>query len=106
WIRNAASCWSPTTGASSISTRCPWRCMAGLRHGCATYIFPSARRSVYSHPLGLVVDALAGMGVMYPPFFREREKSDANRAGLAFLRERLHEEPGSVVGIHPEGGRS
>lgn len=68
--------------------------------------FPVRANFVYSRPLGPVVNALAGMGVMYPPFFREREKAAVNRAGLAFLMDRLRGEPGSIVGIHPEGGRS
>jgi 1-acyl-sn-glycerol-3-phosphate acyltransferase len=68
--------------------------------------FPVRGGFFYTHPLGFLLNLAAGLGVMYPPFFRERDRHARNRAGLDFLVSRLLGEPGSVVGIHPEGGRN
>jgi 1-acyl-sn-glycerol-3-phosphate acyltransferase len=68
--------------------------------------FPVRGGFFYTHPLGFLLNLAAGMGVMYPPFFRERDRHARNREGLDFLVSRLLSEPGSVVGIHPEGGRN
>ncbi len=68
--------------------------------------FPVRGRFFHTHPAGFAINLAAGLGVMYPPFFQERDRHAANRAGLDFLAGRIAMEPGSVVGIHPEGTRN
>ncbi|MBX3532239.1 MAG: 1-acyl-sn-glycerol-3-phosphate acyltransferase [Rhizobiaceae bacterium] len=68
--------------------------------------FPVRGGFFHTHPAGFALNLVAGLGVMYPPFFHERDRHAVNRAGLDFLGQRLREEAGSIVGIHPEGGRN
>lgn len=68
--------------------------------------FPVRGRFFHTSLPGFLVNLLAGFGVMYPPFFQERGRRAVNRAGVDFLVARLRGEPGSVVGIHPEGTRN
>lgn len=75
----------------------PW-----LRH----LYFPVRGEFFHTRPAGFLLNLAAGLGGMYPPFFRESGRRDANREGLRFLLARLRDEPGSVVGIHPEGTRN
>ena len=42
---------------------------------------------------------------MYPPIFRDRDKAALNRSALDGLIDCLRE-PGTIVGVHPEGRRS
>lgn len=67
--------------------------------------FPVRGAFFYTHPAGLLVNLAAGMGVMYPPFFRQRGKLAVNRDAMTYLMRRL-DVAGNLVGIHPEGRRS
>jgi len=66
--------------------------------------FPVRANFFYEHPLGVLVNFAIGAGSMYPPIFRQSERSALNDDALdrviKFLRE-----PGTLVGVHPEGTR-
>jgi 1-acyl-sn-glycerol-3-phosphate acyltransferase len=72
---------------------------------CRRVYFPVRSAFWYDHPLGVLVNLGASMMSMFPPIYRESEKRGATRAGLDFLARQLAE-PGTVVGIHPEGTRN
>jgi len=82
--------------------------LLGLWMGQARWMkrlyFPVRSNFFYESPLGLLVNYLVGGGAMYPPIFRQAERSAKNREALdriiGFLKE-----PGSLVGVHPEGTR-
>ncbi len=67
--------------------------------------FPVRAEFWYQRPLGLAVSLLMSALSMYPPVFREQGKRDFNHYGVRRLVQIL-EEPGSVVGVHPEGTRN
>jgi 1-acyl-sn-glycerol-3-phosphate acyltransferase len=66
--------------------------------------FPVRNNFFYDHPLGFLINLAVTGAAMYPPVYREAERRALNDEALeeiaAFLRE-----PGSIVGIHPEGTR-
>ncbi len=66
--------------------------------------FPVRSNFFYDHPAGLLVNLAVSGAAMYPPVYREAERRALNDEALdeisAFLQE-----PGSIVGIHPEGTR-
>lgn len=66
--------------------------------------FPVRANFFYEHPLGLAVNMLVGGGVMYPPIFRDQGKKVINRDSVDRII-RFLGEPGTVVGMHPEGTR-
>lgn len=66
--------------------------------------FPVRANFFYEHPLGVAVNFLVGGGVMYPPIFREQSKKSINRDSVERII-RFLGEPGTVVGMHPEGTR-
>jgi 1-acyl-sn-glycerol-3-phosphate acyltransferase len=67
--------------------------------------FPVRSNFFYEHPAGLAVNFVVGGGAMYPPIFRDRAKAEHNRDSLDRTG-RFLQEPGSVVGLHPEGTRN
>ncbi|HVV83156.1 MAG TPA: lysophospholipid acyltransferase family protein [Kofleriaceae bacterium] len=71
---------------------------------CRRINFPVRANFFYEHPLGMLVNWGVAAGVMYPPVFRQRERSEANKQTLDELVSML-QEPGVVVGVHPEGTR-
>lgn len=66
--------------------------------------FPVRSNFFYDSPVGLLVNLAVAGAAMYPPVYREAERRALNDEALdqiaAFLQE-----PGSIVGIHPEGTR-
>jgi 1-acyl-sn-glycerol-3-phosphate acyltransferase len=67
--------------------------------------FPVRSNFFYEHPAGLAVNFAVGGGSMYPPIFRDRAKAEHNKDSLA-RTVRFLEQPGTVVGLHPEGTRN
>ncbi len=67
--------------------------------------FPVRSSFFYDHPLGLVINQLVGGWSMYPPIFRDRKKLTFNRHSIEETAALL-KQPGSLVGIHPEGTRN
>ena len=69
------------------------------------FYYPVRANLFYDNPLGLLVNFCVTAGVMYPPIFRQKRRSalnkDSVRRTIGFLRE-----PGSIVGMHPEGLRN
>jgi 1-acyl-sn-glycerol-3-phosphate acyltransferase len=66
--------------------------------------FPVRANFFYERPLGLFVNYFMSFGAMYPPIFRQRERRERNDESLE-AAVRFLDEPGSVVGVHPEGTR-
>jgi 1-acyl-sn-glycerol-3-phosphate acyltransferase len=66
--------------------------------------FPVKADFFYQRPLGVAVSLIMSALSMYPPMFREDSKREFNTYGLRRLIQIL-QEPGSVVGLHPEGTR-
>ncbi|MBX3579191.1 MAG: 1-acyl-sn-glycerol-3-phosphate acyltransferase [Rhizobiaceae bacterium] len=66
--------------------------------------FPVKGDFFYERPLGIVTNLIAGAGVMYPPFFRDRGRVRQNHESLRLVAEMLRR-PGTIVGFHPEGTR-
>ncbi len=67
--------------------------------------FPVRARFFYDHPLGVVVNGAVSGGSMWPPMFDGFGRQQMNLTGLQQCAHVLAE-PGSLVGIHPEGTRS
>ena len=67
--------------------------------------FPVRSNFFYEHPAGVAVNFAVGGGAMYPPIFRDRAKAEHNKDSLE-RTVRFLQEPGSVVGLHPEGTRN
>jgi 1-acyl-sn-glycerol-3-phosphate acyltransferase len=67
--------------------------------------FPVRAEFWYQKPSGVALSLVMSGFCMYPPVFREEGKREFNRYGVKRLAQIL-EEPGSVVGIHPEGTRN
>jgi 1-acyl-sn-glycerol-3-phosphate acyltransferase len=66
--------------------------------------FPVRANFFYEKPLGLLVNYLVGAGAMYPPIFRQTARAALNKDAIDRLIKFLSE-PGSVIGVHPEGTR-
>lgn len=66
--------------------------------------FPVRSNYFYEAWSGLVLNGLIGGFVMYPPIFRDTSRSAENRGSLELLTEVLAQ-PGTLVGMHPEGTR-
>lgn len=68
-------------------------------------MFPVRSQFFYDSPLGLVVNGAMSFFAMYPPLFRDRDKTALNRASVDELV-RLLRAGGALVGLHPEGTRN
>ncbi len=66
--------------------------------------FPVRSNFFYDNPLGAVVNFVMSGYAMWPPVFRDGRKARLNPIGLQQMAFALSE-PGSVLGIHPEGAR-
>jgi 1-acyl-sn-glycerol-3-phosphate acyltransferase len=67
--------------------------------------FPVRAEFFYDRPLGLAVNGLMSAWSMYPPVLRQPERSRFNDFTMGRLCELL-QEPGTIVGFHPEGTRN
>jgi 1-acyl-sn-glycerol-3-phosphate acyltransferase len=67
--------------------------------------FPVRSDFYYERPLGVLVSLIMSALAMYPPVFRDPGKRDFNSYSVRRLIQIL-EQPGSVVGVHPEGTRN
>lgn len=68
-------------------------------------MFPVRSKFFYDSPLGLAVNGAMSFFAMYPPLFRDRDKTALNRASVDELV-RLLRAGGAFVGLHPEGTRN
>jgi 1-acyl-sn-glycerol-3-phosphate acyltransferase len=66
--------------------------------------FPVRSTFFYESWKGFFVNMVMGGGGMYPPIFRERAKQSLNNESLSTMI-RLLTQPGTVIGMHPEGTR-
>jgi 1-acyl-sn-glycerol-3-phosphate acyltransferase len=66
--------------------------------------FPVRSNFFYEHPVGFAVNLLIGGGALYPPIFRDAAKADLNKDALDRMT-RLLDQPGALIGVHPEGTR-
>jgi 1-acyl-sn-glycerol-3-phosphate acyltransferase len=69
------------------------------------FYFPVRSNLFYDHPLGLLLNLAATAGVMYPPIFRQKGRSDLNKDSIRRIVGVLGES-GAIVGMHPEGLRN
>ena len=76
--------------------RIPW-----ARH----LLFPVRSNFFYERSAGVLVNLLIGGGSMYPPVFRQPERSALNAQMVEKVSQFLRE-PGVMVGMHPEGTRN
>lgn len=67
--------------------------------------FPVRSDFFYERPLGVVLSFVMSALAMYPPVFRDPQKRDFNSYSVRRMIQIL-EQPGSVVGVHPEGTRN
>ena len=68
-------------------------------------VFPVRSNFFYDHPLGFFVNGAMSFFAMYPPFFRDRKRTNLNMLGLDELMWLLRK-GGYFVGFHPEGTRN
>ncbi len=66
--------------------------------------FPVRSNFFYDQWKGLAVNLAISGGAMYPPIFRDRNKSGLNMVAINRIVSLL-ERPGTVIGMHPEGTR-
>jgi len=66
--------------------------------------FPVRANFFYERPLGMFVNYFVSGGAMYPPIFRQRERRELNDDALD-RSVRFLQQPGPIVGVHPEGTR-
>lgn len=66
--------------------------------------FPVRANFFYDRPLGIFVNAAVAGGAMYPPIYRQTERRALNDLALDKMVE-LCGQPGTVLGMHPEGTR-
>lgn len=77
-----------------------------IEHGMyRNLLFPVRAPFFYTNPLGPVVCGLFSGFSMWPPVFRDERRSALNPIGIRQILEAL-EEPGTCVGMHPEGARN
>ncbi len=66
--------------------------------------FPVRSNFFYDKWSGLAINLAISGGAMYPPIFRDRTRSELNKVAVNRIVHLL-EQPGAVVGMHPEGTR-
>jgi 1-acyl-sn-glycerol-3-phosphate acyltransferase len=66
--------------------------------------FPVRANFFYERPLGMFVNYFVSGGAMYPPIFRQKERRELNDDALERSVKFL-DQPGTIVGVHPEGTR-
>jgi 1-acyl-sn-glycerol-3-phosphate acyltransferase len=71
---------------------------------CRRINFPVRANFFYERPLGMLVNWGVAAAVMYPPVFRQRERTEANKRSVDEMVGML-QVPGTVIGVHPEGTR-
>ena len=77
-----------------------------VEHGMyRNLFFPVRAPFFYTHPLGPVVSGFFSGFSMWPPVFRDERKTFLNPIGVRQVLEVL-EQPGSCIGLHPEGQRN
>ncbi len=77
------------------STRVPW---------ARDITFPVRANFFYENPVGALVNVVVTGNAMYPPIFRQKERTKLNDESLEAIA-RILERPRQVVGVHPEGTR-
>jgi 1-acyl-sn-glycerol-3-phosphate acyltransferase len=68
-------------------------------------MFPVRSKFFYDNPLGLLVNLSISGGAMWPPVFRDDRKTALNPIGTTQVHYAL-QEPGCILGYHPEGTRN
>ena len=77
-----------------------------VEHGMfRNLFFPVRTKFFYTNPLGPIVSGFFSGFSMWPPVFRDERKSTLNPIGVRQLLEVLAQ-PGSCIGLHPEGRRN
>jgi 1-acyl-sn-glycerol-3-phosphate acyltransferase len=66
--------------------------------------FPVRANFFYERPLGMLVNYFFSGGSMYPPIFRDASRAELNKDAVERVL-RLMKDPGTLVGMHPEGTR-
>lgn len=66
--------------------------------------FPVRANFFYEQPIGVFLNYFVGGGSMFPPIFRDPSKAALNQVAVDTIARRLRE-PGTLVGMHPEGTR-
>jgi 1-acyl-sn-glycerol-3-phosphate acyltransferase len=66
--------------------------------------FPVRSNFFYESFPGVLINLLIGGMTMYPPIFRDPAKARLNKEALDTIA-RILDEPGALVGVHPEGTR-
>lgn len=79
-------------------------CYMGPVHWAKRLFFPVRSNFFYDQPLGILVNAAVAGGAMYPPIYRQAERRALNDEALDKMVALL-QEPGNVLGMHPEGTR-
>lgn len=67
--------------------------------------FPVRSKFFYDSLGGAFLNFLVGGGAMYPPIYREGARAARNKLAVRMLVDTL-QRSGSMVGMHPEGGRA
>jgi 1-acyl-sn-glycerol-3-phosphate acyltransferase len=81
--------------AAHVMDNAPW---------CQRIYFPVRANFFYKGPAGVAVNAVIGGLSMYPPIFRDAARRVENERAVEKMTDFLMQ-PGSMVGMHPEGTR-
>ena len=73
-------------------------------HWARDITFPVRANFFYENPVGIAVNAVVTGNAMYPPIFRQKERTKLNDESLEAIA-RILQQPRQVVGVHPEGTR-